>query len=152
MEIAIAIVFTVFGVVAFLASLRDLRTMNDYREWFSREVGDDAYSQLPAADRRSAKRELRRGKAVSNPAVAAVVVHQYEAVGLPPDFTRRSRLVGIAGTSIICALALAARLYLLAIGAAFLLLVCLAASYWKWRLSRSLIMSVVATRHAQQNR
>jgi hypothetical protein len=145
MEIAIAVVFIVFAVLAFLLPRRQLDTMRDYREQFRREFGD-GWAQISEVDRTSAKREIRRGKAVSDPNVADVLIREYDALDMPPDFSRRAGIVGLAGSAIICVLAAISGLRFIAIAAGFAFCVFLAMNVWKWRLRSSMARSVVATR------
>jgi hypothetical protein len=150
-DIAIAVVFTVAAVLAVLASRRDLRTMRDYRERSRRELGD-SWAQVPVGDRTSAKRQIRRGKAVSDPQVADILIREYDAIGTPPDFTRRSGLVGLAGTTTICVLAAIGGLRVVGIVAGFFLLAFLGMTVWKWRLRRSIATSVAETRRMHEER
>src|SRR4051812_45441614 len=73
MGIAIGVVFTLCAAAATLASRHDIRLMRDYRARVTREIGVDVSAQASADARTLAKRELRSGKALSDPTLAKIL-------------------------------------------------------------------------------
>jgi hypothetical protein len=152
-DILIVGVFVGFSILVPLQSRRDLRAMEEYRERFRSVIGADAAQELPADSRRLAKREIRRGKPVTDPELAEILVYQYDAMGgSPPDFTRRSGVIGITAAAIICMLAAAEGRSVIATGAGFFLLVLVLIVAWKWWLIRAIHRSIAATRQMQRSR
>jgi hypothetical protein len=152
-DILIVGVFVGFSLLVPLRSRRDLRAMEEYRERFRSVVGTDAAQELPADRRRRAKREIRRGKPVTDRELAEILVYQYDALGgSPPDFTGRTGLIGIAAAAIICILAAAEGRSVIAAGAGLSLLVLVLFVVWKWWLLRAIHRSIAATRQMHQSR
>jgi hypothetical protein len=147
----IAVVLLVVGALSAVASRRDLGAMQEYRERVQREVPNaEGWAKFPAAQRRLAQRQIKRGQAVTNPEIAAAMLGQYDALGAPPDFTRLSGLIGDVGLAIIFGLLALSGMRIVAIAAFVALLVMLSLTARKWQLRRAIERSVVATRRMHQ--
>ncbi len=151
MDFVIAGVLAVVAVLIVGATQRDMRDMKAFRERFRTVVGDDDSSKTSGDQRRQATRELRDGRAVSDPMLGPRLVREYDAVGAPPDFTRRSSIVAIGGSAGLCLVGLLEGSGVLAIGALIGLVFFLAIATWKWRMRRAIERSIAATRQLHQS-
>ncbi len=125
--------------------------MREYRRAVQRAFPNGAgWAQFPAAQRRLAQSQIKRGQAVTDPAIAAGVLREYDTLGAPPDFTRRSGLIGDVGGTIILVLFALEGWWVAAIGVFAALLFMLALTVRKWQLRRAIDRSVAATRRLHQ--
>jgi hypothetical protein len=151
MEFAVAAAVLIAAVLIGVGTTRDSRTRRDYRERFKRDVGADDSKDLSADQQRSAKNDVRHGRAVRDPVAAEILLRQFDAMGgQPPDFTRMTSLASIGGTSLICVVAVIAGWNVVAFGAMAFLLFFLAVAAWKRRLRRTIERSMDATRLLHQ--
>jgi hypothetical protein len=149
MTAVLVVVLLLFGALSALAARRTLREMGEYRERFQRDAPNTrGFADYPASEARLAKRQIRRGQAVTNREIATAMLQQYDVVGAPPDFTLWASLVGDVGLTVICVLLVLGGMRPLAVAALVALLVMLALTAWKWYLRHVIERSVDATRRA----
>jgi hypothetical protein len=144
LEYALVVAFVGTAVASILASRRDLQTLRDYQAQVALTVANEGTPSQD--DRRAAVRAIRRGKPMTDAETATAYLHEYDVIGKPPDYSRSSAIVTVAGAVSVSVLAGAAGRAAIAIAAAAVSLFVLALATRKWHLNRQIDRSMEATR------